>query len=280
MKQFIWIMGIFNVVFGFVMVLYMLLRKYYFGGIVFLIFVIFQLICFISWWFWILFSVLMLQMVIDVVKNFGYVYFVSVIGGLLVMLFVVWFLVMLVSVYVKYQLDLNNLVCRQGVGGCLSGKVIGLIVFIIFVVYWILEWLKNMIYIIIVGVYGLWYFNLRNFLMGVMRGVLKRCLMYSFGSISLGSLVVVIINFLRQLVFVVRVQVLLDGDILGMILWCIVGCFIGLLDWVVQFLNWYVFVYIVFYGKVYVLVVKDIWKYVYFLFFLFFVEFINDYEIG
>lgn len=279
-KQFIWITGILNVVLGFATALYMLSRKYYSGGIVFLIFAIFQLICFISWRSRIPFSVLMLQTAIDVAKNFGHVYLVSAIGGLLATLFAAWFSVTLVSVYVKYQPDPNNPACRQGAGGCSSGKVIGLIAFITFAAYWISEWLKNTIHTTIAGVYGSWYFNSRNFPTGVTRGALKRCLTYSFGSISLGSLVVAIINFLRQLASVARAQASSDGDILGMILWCIVGCLIGLLDWAVQFLNRYAFAHIALYGKAYVPAAKDTWKYVHSFPLLSSVEFTNDHETG
>jgi hypothetical protein len=48
-KQFIWITGILNIVFGFVTALYMLSRRYWSGGIVFLLFSVFYVICFISW---------------------------------------------------------------------------------------------------------------------------------------------------------------------------------------------------------------------------------------
>ena len=48
-KQFIWITGILNILFGFATALYMLSRKYWSGGIVFLLFSIFYVFCFISW---------------------------------------------------------------------------------------------------------------------------------------------------------------------------------------------------------------------------------------
>jgi hypothetical protein len=48
-KQFIWITGILNILFGFATALYMLSRKYWSGGIVFLLFSIFYVVCFISW---------------------------------------------------------------------------------------------------------------------------------------------------------------------------------------------------------------------------------------
>lgn len=48
-KQFIWITGILNIIFGFVTAIYMLSRHYWSGGIVFLIFSIFTVVCFIRY---------------------------------------------------------------------------------------------------------------------------------------------------------------------------------------------------------------------------------------
>ena len=49
-KQLIWITGILNIVFGFGTAIYYLYRHYYSAGIVFLIFAVFTLICFITWY--------------------------------------------------------------------------------------------------------------------------------------------------------------------------------------------------------------------------------------
>lgn len=259
-KQFIWITGILNIIFGFVTAIYMLARHYYSGGIVFLLFSIFTVICFLSWRSRIPFSVLMLQTAIDVSKRHSHVYLVSAIGGFLATAFAAWYSVTLVAVYVKFEPSANNPACSQGAGGCSNGKVIGLIAFITFAAYWITEWLKNTIHTTISGVYGSWYFNSRNYPTKVTRGALRRALTYSFGSISLGSLVVAIINFLRQLCSVAQQQAAGEGNILGTILWCVVGCLIGILDWAVQFLNRYAFSFIALYGKAYIPAAKDTWK--------------------
>ncbi|KAH7120970.1 plasma-membrane choline transporter-domain-containing protein [Dendryphion nanum] len=257
-KQFIWITGILNIVLGFVTAIYMLSRRYWSGGIVFLLFSIFAVICFISWIPRIPFSVLMLKTSIDVGKRYGHVYIISLIGGLLAAAFGAWYSVTLVAVYVKYQPG-NNPACRTGAGGCGSGKVIGLIVFITFAMYWISEWLKNTIHTTISGVYGSWYFCSNNFPKGATRGALKRSLTYSFGSISLGSLIVAIINCLRQICSVAQSQAREDGNIVGVVLFCCLQCLIGLLDWAVQFLNRYAFSYIALYGKGYVDAAKSTW---------------------
>ncbi|KAK5654922.1 hypothetical protein OQA88_6678 [Cercophora sp. LCS_1] len=258
-KQFIWITGVLNIVFGLATAIYMLYRKYYSGGIVFLIFVIFLAFAFYTWIPRIPFSVLMLQTAIDVAKRHGHVYVVSAIGGFLATVFAAWYSVTLVAVYVKYEPSSNNPACRQGAGGCGSGKVIGLIVFITFASYWISEWLKNTIHTTIAGVYGSWYFQSKSYPTKVTRGALRRALTYSFGSISLGSLVVAIINFLRQLCSIARSSAAAEGDIFQTIIWCIVGCLIGILDWAVQFLNRYAFAHIALYGKAYIPAAKDTW---------------------
>ena len=72
-KQFIWITGILNIGFGVATCAYMLYKKQYVGGIIFGVFVVFQIICFISWIPRIPFSALMLQTSIDVAKHHGHV---------------------------------------------------------------------------------------------------------------------------------------------------------------------------------------------------------------
>jgi hypothetical protein len=255
----IWITGILNIIFGFATAIYMLSRKYWSGGIVFLIFAVFTVFCFISWIPRIPFSVLMLRMTIDVSKRFGHVYIVSLIGGLLAAAFSAWFSVTLVAVYVKYHPG-NNPACNTGAGGCGQGKVIGLIVFITFAMYWFSEWLKNTIHVTISGVYGSWYFAPNNFPKGATRGALKRAMTYSFGSISLGSLIVAIIQGLRQLCSAAQSQSRQDGNIVGTIIFCCLQCVIGIVDWAVQFLNRYAFSHIALYGKSYVAAAKDTWK--------------------
>ncbi|PSK33931.1 Protein pns1 [Elsinoe australis] len=258
-KAFIWITGILNIIFGFVTAIYMLSRRYWSGGIVFLIFSIFTVICFITWIPRIPFSALMLKTSVDVAKKYGHVWLVSFIGGILATAFGAWYSVTLVAVYVKYQPG-NNPACNQGAGGCSSGTVIGLLVFITFAAYWISEWLKNTIHVIISGVYGSWYFCADNMPKGVTRGATRRALTYSFGSVSFGSLVVAIINMLRQACSIARQNAAGDGNLGAQIAFCILGCLIGLLDWAVQFLNRYAFSYIALYGKSYIAAAKETWS--------------------
>lgn len=255
-----WLILVLDIVFGFATAIYMLSRRYWSGGIVFLIFSIFYIFCFISWIPRIPFSVLMLQTAIDVSKKYGHTYVVSLIGGLLAAAFGAWYSVTLVAIYVQYTPNGNNSQCNNGVGSCGNGKVIGLLVFVTFAMYWISEWLKNTIHTTISGVYGSWYFNPNSPPKGATRGAFKRSVTYSFGSICLGSLLVAIIQFLRQICSAAQRNAASDGNIVGTILFCILGCLISLLNWAVEFLNRYAFSYIALYGKSYVSAAKATWK--------------------
>lgn len=121
-KQFIWITGILHIIFGFVTAIYMLSRKYWSGGIVFLLFAILSVVFFISWIPRIPFSTLMLRTSIDVSKKFGHVYLVSLIGGFIATAFGAWYSVTLVAIYAKYEPGNatvgTNPACSSGNGGC------------------------------------------------------------------------------------------------------------------------------------------------------------------
>lgn len=195
----------------------------------------------------------MLQTVIDVAKNYGHVFIVSLVGGIVATAFSAWFSVSLVAVYAKYQP--GSEACNVGGGSCSTEKVIGLLVFITFAAYWVSEVIKNVIHVSISGVYGSWYFCSQmpgGFPRGVTRGAFKRSMTYSFGSISFGSLLVAIIQCLRQACSIAQQTEAAQGNIIGQIMFCLLGCFIAILDWAIQFINEYAFSYIALYGKAYI----------------------------
>ena len=207
----------------------------------------------------------MLQTCMDIARQHGHVFLVSLIGGLISLAFGAWFSVTLVAVYVKYEPNGggSNPACSSGGGGCSSAKVIGLIVFITFAGYWITEFIKNAIHTIIAGVYGSWYFcsgKPGGMPSGATRGAFRRAMTYSFGSISLGSLLVAIVNMLRQAASVAANQERSEGNMVGYIMYCILSCLIGILQWAVNFLNRYAFSHIALYGKAYIPAAKDTWR--------------------
>jgi len=94
---------------------------------------------------------------------------------------------------------------------------------------------------------------------GATRGATRRALTYSFGSISFGSLVVALINMLRQACSVAQQSQANTGNFATDCLFFILQCIIGLLDWAVQFINRYAFSYIALYGKSYLSAAKETW---------------------
>ncbi|KAF7559144.1 hypothetical protein G7046_g5013 [Stylonectria norvegica] len=257
-KQFIWVTGILNIIWAIGTAIFYLYKKYWSAGIVFLIMGLFLAFCFYTWISRIPFSALMLKTSIDVSKKYGHAYLVSFIGGILATAFAAWYSVTLVAIYVKYQPADSNPSCANG--GCSQGKVIGLLVFITFAMYWISEWIKNTIHTTISGIYGSWFFCAHNFPPDATRASAKRALTYSFGSIALGSLLVAIVQFLRQLCSVARQQSGSQGSMVGAAIFCCLGCVLGLLEWAVEFLNRYAFCHIALYGKAYFPAAKDTWK--------------------
>lgn len=241
---------------------YYLYRKEWGAGIVFAIFAVFAIFCFISWIPRIPFSVVMMQTCMDVARHHGHVFLVSAIGGLLSVAFAAWFSVTLVAVYVAYEPNSGSSNPACGTSGCSSSKVIGLIVFITFAGYWITEWLKNTIHTTVAGVYGSWYFcagKPGGMPRGATRGAARRALTYSFGSISFGSLIIALINMLRQACSIAQNTEAAQGNIFGSIMFCVLGCFIGCLEWAVNFINRYAFSHIALYGKAYIPAAKDTW---------------------
>ena len=262
-KQFIWITGILHIVFGIATAVYYFTQHYYSAAVVFALFSIFSIICFVTWIPRIPFSVVMLQATMDVATHFGHVFMVSAIGGFVALAFGAWFSVTLVAVYVKYEPSSggsSNPACGTS---CSSSTVIGLTVFITFAGYFITEWLKNTIHFTIAGVYGSFFFcsgKPGGMPKGATRGAFRRAMTYSFGSISFGSLVVALINMLRQACSIAQQQEAQSGDTLASIVFCCLGCIIGLVDWAVQFINRYAFSYIALYGKAYLPAAKDTWR--------------------
>lgn len=252
-KQFIWITGILHIIFGIGTAIYYFTKHYYSAAIIFAVFSVFSIICFISWIPRIPFSVVMLQQTMDIAKGFGHVFLASALGGIAALAFGAWFSVTLVAVYVKYEpssggstnrggrntgVGRNNPACSSSTSSsCSSAKVIGLLVFITFAGYWITEWIKNTLHSTIAGVYGSWFFcsgKPGGMPKGATRGAFRRAMTYSFGSISFGSLVVALINMLRQAVSIAQQQEAQSGNMVASIAFCLLGCLIGILEWAVR----------------------------------------------
>lgn len=279
-KLFIWVTGILNIVLALATGIYYIVRKQYGGGIVFLIFGVFAAICFVSWIPRIPFTAFMLRTSMDVSRKYGHVFVVSAIGGIVAVAFAAWFSVTLVAIYVAYEpkssssgrasamdgfnspTSTSNPSCSNG--GCSRARVIGLVVYVTFAMYWFSEWIKNTVHTTIAGIYGSWYYfcgespaGPKKMPKGSTRGAFKRATTYSFGSISLGSLFIAFINMLRQACSIAQQHEAGEGNIVGSIFVWILGSCISLLDWLVTLFNRYAFCHIALFGKAYIPAAKD-----------------------
>ncbi|KAK4922812.1 pH nine-sensitive protein 1, partial [Elasticomyces elasticus] len=145
-KQFVWLTGILNCAFAVGTAVYYLYKHLWGAGIVFAIFAVFAIICFISWIPRIPFAVVMLQQAQDVARmKRVHVFWVAFIGGVAALAFSAWFSATLVGIYTAYEPSNANANANPAcaAGGCSSGRVIGLIVFVTSAGYWISEWIKN-----------------------------------------------------------------------------------------------------------------------------------------
>jgi hypothetical protein len=186
---------------------------------------------------------------------------ISALGAIVSGAFAVFFSVVMVSTYVKYNTDPNNPSCANG--GCSSAKLVGLLIYITFAAYYISEVIKNVIHTSICGVYGSWYYCYRSD-QGMPKwpawGAFKRSMTYSFGSITFGSLIVAFINLLKELVqLAAQLNADNGGNVAVAFIICIAQCFIGIIDWAIQYFNHYAYTYIALYGKAYIPAAKDTW---------------------
>ncbi|KAF8476042.1 plasma-membrane choline transporter-domain-containing protein [Kalaharituber pfeilii] len=260
-KQFIYATAILNILIGLGTAIYYFSRQYYSAAIVFLIFAVFYTFCFWTWRARIPFAALMLQTAIDVARRYGHVFLVTFLGGILALCFGAWFAVTLVAVYARYYPSADNPACQGG--GCSKARVIGLLVFVTFSGYWITEFIKNAMHMTVSGVYGSWYFCAGSPAGMPKRptiGAFSRTMTYSFGSVSLGSLIVSIIQILKQAATIARNENAIEGNLFAYIVFCFLRCILSVVEWAVQYFNHYAYSLIALYGKAYFPAARDTWR--------------------
>ena len=251
---------ILNVVLGIGTAIFYFVEKYYSAAIVFLIFALFGAWCYWSSRHRIPLSATILTIVIDVMKMYPSTLIASFIGLIFSAAFSALFSIVIVATYVKYDPNSNNEACSVGGGSCSKGKLIGVLVFVFFAGYYISEVIRNVIHVVIAGIYGTWYY-LANSDQGAPKhpalSSLKRALTYCFGSITFSSLIVSLIQLLRQFISILRSNFAADGNGWGVCGMIILDFFVGFIDWLVRYLNKYAYCYVALYGKSYIKSAKD-----------------------
>ncbi|CUM63357.1 uncharacterized protein PRCAT00000930001 [Priceomyces carsonii] len=251
---------ILNIVLGLGTCIFYFVEHYYSAAVVFLIFTLFT-----AWCYWgarsrIPFSATVLEIVIDVMRRYPSTLLTSLIGTIVSGLFGVLFSVVIVATYVKYEPNSDNDGCSVGGGSCSNSKLIGVLVFVFFAGYYISEVIRNIIHVVIAGIYGTWYY-----LAGSDQGEprhpalasLRRAMTYCFGSICFGSLIVSLIQLLRALISSLKSNAFSSGDYCAGCGFLILDFIISLIDWMVRYFNHYAYCYVALYGKSYVKSARD-----------------------
>jgi hypothetical protein len=132
-----------------------------------------------------------------------------------------------------------------------NGSLRGLYMFLMFLsLYWGIQVIKAVVQTTVAGTLACWWFQPKR--EAPVRGSLFRALTSSFGSICLGSLIVALIQALREVLQGMRRQAM-RGDGRNRNAWtaCFLAVLDTLLDWVeqaVQYFNKYAYCYVAAYG--------------------------------
>lgn len=184
----------------------------------------------------------------------------SLIGIICSAAFSALFVIVIVATYIKYDANQNNPGCNVNGGSCSQSKLIGILVFVFFAGFYISEVFKNVIHVVIAGVYGTWYY-LDNSDQGSPRfpalGALKRALTYCFGSICFGSLIVSLLQLTRQIIVIARNNAFASGNNCAGCCLIIIDSFMSLIEWAIRYFNHYAYCYVALYGKSYIRSAKD-----------------------
>ena len=105
--------------------------------------------------------------------------------------------------------------------------------------------IQNSVHTTVAGVVGSWWFTPESngFCSGAVLGSFWRTMTTSFGSVCFGSLLVAIIQAVRQLAETAR-----QNDDLGQMLACCIDCILGCLESIIEYFNKWAFIYVGVYG--------------------------------
>lgn len=126
--------------------------------------------------------------------------------------------------------------------------------FFILSLYWTIQIIKNVVHVTVAGTVGTWWWTPLEASGCCSKGVRdshNRALTYSFGSICFGSLLVAIVQTLKQ--FAESAREADDG-----LLRCLADCILGCLETIMEMFNEWAFVYVGLYGYSFIDAAKNV----------------------
>ncbi|KAJ3261958.1 putative choline transporter, neither null mutation nor overexpression affects choline transport [Boothiomyces macroporosus] len=209
-----------------------------------------------SWRFRIPFAKVVLKTVTSITKKYPATLGVGVIGLVVQIAFIVWWLFTLSGVYLLG----NNQVLS-------NGAVYALTVYCVFFFYWTSQVVGNAVHITVSGVFATYYFlgtadangNVNVPVTNPTSASAKRALTTGLGPNCYGSLLIAIIQTLKFIVNSARNN---DGNdnVAIQIILCCIACILSLFQDLLEYFNKYAFAQVAIYGKDYCTAAKDTWE--------------------
>ncbi|KAJ3269818.1 putative choline transporter, neither null mutation nor overexpression affects choline transport [Terramyces sp. JEL0728] len=212
-----------------------------------------------AYWSWrsrIPFAKVILKTVTSITKQFPATLGVGVVGLIVQMVFIVWWLFTLIGIDVLG----NNKVLS-------SGAVYGLSLYCVFFFYWTSQVVGNAVHITVSGVFATYYFmgttdasgNVNVPVRNPTAKAAKRALTSGLGPNCYGSLLIAIIQTLKFLVNSARNN---DGNdnVACQIILCCIACILSMFEDLLEYFNKYAFAQVAIYGKDYCTAAKDTWE--------------------
>lgn len=263
-KAFIYLGMVVNIISGLaVAAMYFYMRQLV-AGIILLVLTVFLVFCFYTMRSRIPLSVAILRTVMSVITKYPQTWVVSSLGTFVAGVFSILFSAVIVSTYIKYDPSPTNGGCNTTGGNCSKGTLIGMLVLVFFCGYYISEVIRNVIHTTISGIFGSWYYYAMSD-QGMPRwpafGSFKRAITTSFGSICFGSLIVSLIQLVRQLINLLRSGIIAEiaENAFVSCIFIVLDLIIGVFEWMVEYFNHYAYSFIALYGKPYIRSAKETW---------------------
>lgn len=186
-------------------------------------------------------SALMLEITVNIFKQYYSFYMVAIFGSLLSLIFLFSWIILLSQIYYKWE----DMIKSQS-DSYYDINMILLTIYSIFSGMYITEVIRNVTIVSISGIYGSWYYNKRVLSLDTYTSI-KNSITCKFGSICLGSLVVSLLEFTNQSIEFVKSFITDRGSLLHLLL-LILSIFFTILERLLKYFNIYVFSYVALYG--------------------------------
>ncbi|KAF9175637.1 putative choline transporter, neither null mutation nor overexpression affects choline transport [Mortierella sp. AD010] len=192
----------------------------------------------------------MLRTVTSISKKYPATFAMAFLGLFIQIAYSVYFMVVVSGCYEMYY-DRNTRTT--------PAKLKVLIFFCFFSFYWTSQVIKNIVHVTVSGVFACYYF-----LMGSPQGMtksptcesFKRACTTSIGSICFGSLIVAVVQTVRAVAQVLR----MDGDGFLAFIACLIDCILACLQGLIEYVNIYAYCQVAIYGKAYIPAARDTWR--------------------